>query len=581
MGLLAVDQRLFGLDLRWRQWVAVAMIIVLQCYLVVTTDAKPAQASGAGTTNDRTSTRRDPMASGNASPQEEAGAAGPSPGRLSPTAAHNRQTPCLVLDVAVVPARYRQLRLALPGVAVHYAVKANPEPRVLEALVAQGCRFDVASPAEVTACLRAGAVGADLSYGNTAKKERDIAWAFERGVRVFAFDDDCELDKLHRAAPGSTVMCRLATSGRGADWQLSDKFGCAPGVATNMLLRAATLGHEVGIAFHVGSQQREPTQWEGPLRTTGEIQRQLAAQGLCLSTVDIGGGFPGSYRDPTPPISAYGTAIMASITRNLARPLPSVMCEPGRFLVADAGVIETEVVLVARREGLRWVYLDIGLFGGLAEALDEAITYRIGWPGDRGPCGPVVIAGPTCDSVDVLYREAGYRLPLDLRPGDKLHLSSAGAYTATYASVGFNGIPPLRVYCLPAKSEQEQQRAPGGITSPLAGWTARRREGQGRGAAMVDRATGHRGDSRFHPWSAPGGGDPDAARTGMTGMTGCARLLQRLRPRGNDHQPPRGGQPWTSSSPSAAHAATAHPTSSPVWVVAGHNRWLWLPCPSR
>ena len=444
--------------------------------------------------NNRTSTRGDVTTSCEEPSPEEAGAAGASPGRLGLAAAHGRQTPCLVLDVALVPVRYRELRLALPGVAVHYAVKANPEPRVLEALVAHGSGFDVASPAEVTACLRAGAVGADLSYGNTAKKERDIAWAFERGVHVFAFDDDSELDKLHRVAPGSTVLCRLANSGRGADWQLSDKFGCTPGVATNMLLRAARLGHEVGIAFHVGSQQREPTQWEGPLRITGEIQRQLAAQGVCLSTVDIGGGFPGSYREPTPPISAYGTAIMASIDRNLARPLPSVMCEPGRFLVADAGVIETEVVLVARRQGRRWVYLDIGLFGGLAEALGEAITYRIGWLGDRGPCGPVVIAGPTCDSVDVLYREAGHQLPLDLRPGDKLHLASAGAYTATYASVGFNGIPPLRVHCLPPKAHQTWQRPPG-ITSSVAMWSARSLGVHGGGAVTAEESARHRRDA--------------------------------------------------------------------------------------
>ena len=124
------------------------------------------------------------------------------------------------------------------------------------------------------------------------------------------------------------------------------------------------------------------------------------------------------------------------------------MAEPGRALVADAGVLESEVLLVAEREGLRWVYLDIGIFGGLAEALDEGVKYRLEVTRDgrrlRGPTREVVLAGPTCDSADVLYRHHRYRLPTALRPGDRVWLGAAGAYTTAYASVGFNGIAPLR-----------------------------------------------------------------------------------------------------------------------------------------
>ncbi len=353
-------------------------------------------------------------------------------------------TPRLELHLPVVAERYRRLAAALPDVRLHYAVKANPEPRVLALLRRAGAAFDVASPAEVTACLAAGARAADLSYGNTAKKERDIALAHAQGLRVFCFDDASELAKLVRAAPGATLCCRLSTSGAGPDWALSDKFGCSPRTALELLGAAAAQGHPVGLAFHVGSQQRDPGQWDGPLREVGALQAALARRGVPLALLNVGGGFPGTYRTAVPPIEEYGRAIRAGLARHLTAPLPRVVAEPGRYLVADAGVLHTEVVLVARRGGKRWVHLDVGLFGGLAETLDEAIEYPVECD-LGGPVGPVVLAGPTCDSVDVLYRHADYRLPLALAAGDQVRLRSTGAYTATYASVGFNGLPPLEV----------------------------------------------------------------------------------------------------------------------------------------
>jgi ornithine decarboxylase len=142
---------------------------------------------------------------------------------------------------------------------------------------------------------------------------------------------------------------------------------------------------------------------------------------------------------------------MRAITRHFGNDLPSLIVEPGRSMVGDAGIIQSEVILVSRKgyqDEERWVYLDIGKFGGLAETMDEAIKYRIETSKDGGPAGRVVLAGPTCDEVDVLYKNTRYDLPLALEPGDKVWFHSAGAYTSTYCSVGFNGLPPLQTHCI-------------------------------------------------------------------------------------------------------------------------------------
>lgn len=369
--------------------------------------------------------------------------------------ATERETPFLVVDLDVVANRYRRLDAALPSTDIFYAVKANPSPEVLELLAAEGCRFDVASPAEIDQALAAGASAADLSYGNTVKKASDIAYAYAKGVRMFSFDADEELDKLIAHAPGAVVFARILCDGAGSDWPLSRKFGCDVDQAVELLVKAGEAGLALGVCFHVGSQQRNPEAWRAALEiVANDISRPLADAGFALDVVNIGGGFPGHYLVGVPSPEEYGAAIGRAVADLFGPNPPRLIAEPGRYLVADAGLIAAEVVLVARKsinDAHRWVYLDIGLFGGLAEALGEAIKYPIRTERDGGPTGPVVIAGPTCDSADVLYEEFKYQLPVDLRAGDSVRLLSAGAYTTTYSSVGFNGFPPLRAYYLPAR----------------------------------------------------------------------------------------------------------------------------------
>jgi ornithine decarboxylase len=355
-------------------------------------------------------------------------------------------TPFVVVDVDLVEERYVQLVEAIPAARVYYAVKANPALPIIRRLVALGSAFDVASPAEIDRCLEAGANPNDISYGNTIKKRRDIAYAHSCGVRRYTVDVEAELDKVAVEAPGASVCVRLRHDCGGADWPLSRKFGAEAPDVVRVLALAGKAGLESGVSFHVGSQQRDLGAWDDTLEVVAEIVERARNQGANPSFVNLGGGFPGTYREAAPTIDAYGAAVRTALAKWFPLGLTEVMVEPGRYLVADAGVLRSEVVLVSRRspaDSERWIYLDCGKFHGLAETMDEAIRYRLRTPHDGQTSGPVVLAGPTCDSADVLYEKSAYELPLALAEGDMVDILSAGAYTTTYSSVGFNGFPPL------------------------------------------------------------------------------------------------------------------------------------------
>ncbi|MBL7238153.1 type III PLP-dependent enzyme [Novacetimonas hansenii] len=356
-------------------------------------------------------------------------------------------TPCLVVDVDRVEERYSALHAALPLARIYYAVKANPAPAILDRLVGLGSAFDAASWEEIQMCLRAGAAPQDISFGNTVKKVSAIAQAYEAGIDMFAFDCAEELEKLARHAPGARVYCRLIVENEGADWPLSRKFGTTLDNARDLMLRARDMGMDpYGLSFHVGSQQTETGAYEAAIARVGMLFTDLKAAGLELRMVNLGGGFPIRYRDDVPGIDRFALAISHAMTEHFGNDLPEMIVEPGRFIVGDAGVVSSEVVLVSRRginDGVRWVYLDIGRFGGLAETEGEAIRYGIRTPHDGMATGPVAIAGPTCDGADIMYEKTPYNLPLGLESGDRVELLSTGAYVSTYCSTGFNGLAPL------------------------------------------------------------------------------------------------------------------------------------------
>ena len=358
--------------------------------------------------------------------------------------------PVLVVDLDVVKDNYTAFAKELPDTRVFYAVKANPSPEVLSLLAKLGSCFDTASVAEIEMALAAGATPDRISYGNTIKKERDVARAFELGIRLFAVDCTAEADKIARAAPGSRVFCRILSDCVGAEWPLSRKFGCEPSMAVDVLEHALKAGLEAyGVSFHVGSQQRNQHAWDRALASAAAVFKECGQRGINLSMVNLGGGFPTKYLKNVPTVKTYGNAIFKALRKHFGNRIPETIIEPGRGMVGNAGMIETEVVLVSKKseeDDVRWVYLDIGKFGGLAETMDESIRYPIRTPRDGDAMAPCVLAGPTCDSADVLYEKTPYPLPVSLEIGDRLLIEGTGAYTTTYSAVAFNGFLPLKSY---------------------------------------------------------------------------------------------------------------------------------------
>ena len=365
-------------------------------------------------------------------------------------ARHRFDRPTLVLDRARVAAQYDALNEGLAGAHIHYAVKANPDPKIIRLLVERGSGFDAASRAEIELCLAQGAGPEMISFGNTVKKPSDIAFAYSVGVTLFAADAEAELDKIAQHAPGARVYLRVIVESQLADWPLSRKFGCAPAALPGLLDYAVSVGlTPVGLSFHVGSQTRQAQFWAPVLDQMAQLWHAAQDAGHGLSLLNIGGGFPAFYDQPIDAPRAYAAEVMAQIRARFGD--VDVMAEPGRGMVAEAGHIAAEVLLVSRKSPddlHRWVYLDIGKFSGLAETMDEAIRYRIDTPHDGGEVGPCVLAGPSCDSADVLYEKRPVQLPLALQSGDKIVIRNCGAYTTTYATIGFNGFPPLDVIVL-------------------------------------------------------------------------------------------------------------------------------------
>jgi len=363
----------------------------------------------------------------------------------------------LVMDLEKVGERYDELLQAMPGARIYYALKANPLDDVVALLRDRGASFDVASRFEIDQLLTLNVSPERMSYGNTIKKESDIAYAYQKGIRVFTTDSRSDVEKLARSAPGALLNFRLLLDGTGADWPLSKKFGAHPDMLYKLVKFAKKSGlTPYGISFHVGSQQRDIGQWDSAIALVKYLFDALASDGINLESINLGGGLPAQYLKPAQGVAAYTGSIIQFLNEDFPERKLALVVEPGRSLVADAGVIVSEVVMVSKKSDTnrtRWVYLDVGKFNGLIETTDEAIKYPILFPGRDGKeeWSEVVLAGPTCDSADILYENYRYKVPNNLKEGERVYILTTGAYTMSYSSICFNGFPPLAVHVLPPK----------------------------------------------------------------------------------------------------------------------------------
>ncbi|WP_371196381.1 type III PLP-dependent enzyme [Glaciecola sp. SC05] len=367
--------------------------------------------------------------------------------------ADHKETPFLVIDTEVVAQKYDSLVHHFPYAKIYYAVKANPEKAVLTLLEKRQSNFDIASTYELERVLAIGVNADRISFGNTIKKRKDIAYFYEKGIRLYATDSEADLRNIAEFAPGSKVYVRILTEGsQTADWPLSRKFGCQNDMAMDLIVLAQELGLvPYGLSFHVGSQQRDIGAWDSAIAKVSNIFKRLKHENdITLKMINMGGGFPAHYSSATHELDVYAKEITRFLKEDFQDDMPEIFLEPGRSLVAPAGMLVSEVVLISRKDKFalhRWIYTDVGKFSGLAETLGESIKYVV-YSEKTGKEQKAVLAGPTCDSADIMYEDYKPSLPLSLEIGDRLYWFSTGAYTATYSAIEFNGFPPLKTYCI-------------------------------------------------------------------------------------------------------------------------------------
>lgn len=349
--------------------------------------------------------------------------------------------PVLLLAPAALQAQARRFRAGFAGL-VTYAVKANPRPEVLANLVAAGITaFDVASPQEMAA-VRAVHGQAVLHYNNPVRSEAEIARGVAAGVASWSVDDPAELDKLAPVPQGAEIAVRFALPVAGAAYDFGAKFGADPDLAARLLARVAASGRVPALAFHPGTQCTDAGAWRAYIRAAAGIAR---AAGLRLARLNVGGGFAADRDGSAPAPEPVLAAIAEETARAFGPAAPALLCEPGRAMVAEAASLLTRVKTI-RRDGAA-VYLNDGIYGGLADLRDMGPTARIrvldpeGRPRRGAPVARTLF-GPTCDSLDRLPE--GMTLPADTRPGDYVLFDGMGAYSLAM-STAFNGYGVARV----------------------------------------------------------------------------------------------------------------------------------------
>lgn len=335
-------------------------------------------------------------------------------------------SPLLVVDCEQVRRQYHSLKAALPGVDLHYALKPLPHAAVVACLRDEGAFFDLATTGEVELVKAQGIPAERCIHTHPIKRDSDIRDALRYGVKIFVADNPDEIRKFARYRKRAELLIRVSFRSPDAVVDLSRKFGCEPGAVLGLIEQARRLGIRVrGLSFHVGSQATEPTKYVEAIRACTNVIAEALLAGLpALDVLDIGGGFPVAYNDAVTPIDEFCAPI-----REVLAKLPAhvrVIAEPGRFIAAPAAIAISSVMGKAKRDGRWWYYLDDGLYGSYSGQLFDHAKYPVTALREEGDLFPSVLAGPTCDSIDVI--DDNIMLP-ELEVGDLVVGRMMGAYT--------------------------------------------------------------------------------------------------------------------------------------------------------
>lgn len=348
-------------------------------------------------------------------------------------------TPMLCVSRAAVRRNYELLQAGLPGVEFYYAAKSNPNSTILRTLFEQGCSVDVCSVGEMLAAFDAGFVPEQMLHTHPCKTEANLMTCYRAGLRWFVYDNINELRKVSELTPDVTLMLRVAMTSTSSLINLSAKFGCAPSQAVDLLREARDLGMRVnGIAFHVGSQTLNPEDYDTALRTVRRIWDEAAAEGIELEVLDIGGGMPAPYRESVLSLETYCDMVQQSLSTHFGDLSIRIIAEPGRVISAESTTLITSVIgKSVRPSGMTQYIIDDGLYGSFSGKVYDHVDFTIlAEDQDDRRTYPCILAGPTCDSTDVVANDQ--ELP-DLEIGDLLLVPTMGAYTNASAST-FNGL---------------------------------------------------------------------------------------------------------------------------------------------
>lgn len=348
-------------------------------------------------------------------------------------------SPCFILSLSAVEESFRSLSKVLPGVKFYYAVKANPEKDILKRLNSLGCYFDVSTNKEVQQVVDCGISSKKSIHTHPIKLDHEILYALEQGVKYFTVDNIAELEKFVAYKDEVKLSIRLSIDNDDCRINLSEKFGCSPDEALQLLARAQELGIEVTcLSFHVGSQCTNSARYIEALDICQEIDQKASEYGAKISTIDIGGGFPVQYSSDPIEISSFCLPIAKYLEKNFTD--KEIIAEPGRFLVASSMTLLTTIKGKSVRNGKFWYFIDDSIYQSFSGIVFDHCDFPL-LHNREGVSKLSQIAGATCDSCDVIKKEV--ELP-EFELGDVLIFKQMGAYCSASSS-HFNGYSPTKI----------------------------------------------------------------------------------------------------------------------------------------